>query len=284
MKYKWKYIDNLEPAVKSTQLTLGSIMHEAFELFYKGTDDFAIVKYIDQRFDEEISKQEASDIEDLIIAKYTARGMWLAYPYKNLKDFQEVYPEEESRVPIGSYELVIKVDGRVKKDGVWWVRELKTTSATQKQFEQRASTSAQVTGYVYGLRKKGYDIKGVMFDYIKKPLLRKNRMEDMYNYGMRIMKDYRDRPSMYFGRIFTYRTDHDLKLYEKDMLAVAGEMEKRKQSGEWYRNQDACWNFNAECPYKKICFAEQPDALTLELYFTKGGEHGRSESTGTKQG
>lgn len=269
MKYKWKYIEGLEPVTKSVQLTLGSIIHEAFDLFYKGFADKEVLKYIGDTFDAEIAKQEMADTEDLVISRYTALGMWQFYPYKNLKDFQEIYSEEEVHIPIGNYELIIKVDGRVKKDNVWWIRELKTTSFTQKQFEQRMATSAQVTGYVYGMRKKGYDIKGVMFDFIKKPLLRKNKMEDMHQFGTRIMKDYQDKPKLYYARFYSYRTEQDLKLYEKDMLAVAAEMEKRSATGEFYRNQDACWGFNSECPYKKICFQEKPDTLTLELYFTK---------------
>jgi hypothetical protein len=269
MKYKWKYMDGLEPITKSTQLTLGTVMHEAFDLFYKGESSEGITSHIVRSFDNEIAKQEAADIEDLTVAKYTAIGMWAFYPHKNLKEFQEIYSEEETRIPIGSYEMVIKVDGRVKKDNVWWVRELKTTSLSSTQFQARTATSAQATGYVYGLRKKGYDIKGIMFDYIKKPILRKNKNEDMYAFGNRIMRDYKDRPSFYFNRYFTYRTEQDLKLYEKDMLAVATEIERRRATGEFYRNQDSCWNFNAECPYRKICFQEQPDTLTVELYFTR---------------
>ena len=273
-KFQFKYIEGLEPITKSINLTIGAVVHEAFDLFYKGFGDKEILKHINDSFAIEIAKQEKADIEDLVIGKYTALGMWQFYPYKSLKEFQEVYSEEQVIIPIGNYELTIKVDGRIKKDNVWWIRELKTTSYTQKQFEQRMASSAQVTGYVYGMRKKGYDVKGVMFDYIKKPILRKNKTEDMYQFGNRIMKDYQDRPKLYYGRLYTYRSEQDLKMYEKDMLAVAEEIEKRKASGEFYRNQDACFNFNSECPYKKICFQEKPDTLTLELYFVKGGTNG----------
>ena len=275
MKYKFKYIEGLEPVTKSIQLTIGAVIHEAFDMFYKGFGDIEILKYINDAFDLEISKQEVADIEDLVIGKYIALGMWQFYPYKTLSDFQEIYSEEEVHIPIGNYELTIKVDGRIKKDDCWWIRELKTTTYSLRQFEQRMATSAQVTGYVYGMKKKGYDIKGVMFDYIKKPILRKNKMEDMYSFGTRIMKDYQDRFKLYYGRLYTYRTDTDLKLYEKDMLAIASEIEKRKASGEFFRNQDACYNFNSECPYLKVCRTEQPDNLTIQLYFVKGGGDAR---------
>lgn len=270
MKYKWKYIDKLEPVVKPVQLTLGKIIHQAFDMFYKGFSDSDTLEYIHDAFDEQIAKQEIADQEDLVIAKYTAMGMWRYYPYKNTKEFTKILSEEEAKIPIGNYEMLVKVDGLVQKNNVWWIRELKTTSLNQRQFEQRADVSSQVTGYIYGMKKKGYDVKGVMFDFIKKPLLRKNRSDDMYNFGMRIMKDYKDRPKLYFGRIYSYRSPNDLDLFEKDMIAVADEIEQRKKSGNWYRNQDQCYSFNSECVYKKICFQEKPDPLTIQLYFTQG--------------
>lgn len=270
MKYKWKYVEKLEPVTKSHQLTLGTVLHECFEMLYKGETEEKILQHIHEAYHKEEQKQEAADIEDVIINKYTALGMWHFCPNKNVREFSEVYPEEEHRVVIGNYSLVIKVDGRVKKDGVWWVRELKTTNLTQEQFKARAGTSAQATGYVYGLRKNGFPVQGIMFDYIKKPLLRKNKSEDMHQFGTRIMNDYKDRPKLYYGRFYSYRNDYQLKIYEEDMITLANDIEDRKQKGNWYRNQDACWNFNSECPYAKICFSERPDALTLELYFTKG--------------
>jgi phenolic acid decarboxylase len=110
-------------------------------------------------------------------------------------------------------------------------------------------------------------------------------MEDMHQFGTRILKDYKDRPKLYYGRIYTYRTEQDLKLYEKDMLAVASEINNRIQTGEWYRNQDNCWSYNSECPYRKICFSEQPDPLTLELYFNKKEvSDGRGEGSGNTAG
>ncbi len=49
--------------------------------------------------------------------------------------------------------------------------------------------------------------------------------------------------------------------------ATAKDMLERFKSNEWYRNPDACWNFNSACQYMPICFAKKPDELTMKIYY-----------------
>jgi len=139
----------------------------------------------------------------------------------------------------------------------------------QRQFEGRMQTSAQGSGYVYALRSKGYPVEGIMVDYLKRSLLRKRKEETVYEYGQRIYLDYHDKPRYYFGRIYTYRNPVHLLNYEQDMIELVQDIEDRLKSNKWYRNYDNCWNYNAECPFKKICYTDKPDKLTLELYFER---------------
>ena len=268
-KYYWRYIEHLEPVVRLPSLTLGAVLHEGFDLFYKGGSDQEVYQYLADKFNEEIAKQEVSDQEDLLIARYIALGMWWNYPYKKEK-YDQVSSEEHFEIPLlDGVRFVGKVDGRVHQHGNWWVRELKTTGLTQRQFEGRCGTSAQATGYVYGMVKLGYDVKGVLYDYIKKPILRKGVNETADDFGRRIMKDYKDRPKLYYARHMSYRTPQDLRLFEEDTVRLAEDILETTKSGKFYRNMDQCWNFGAECPYAKICFADKPDQLTLELYFNR---------------
>ncbi len=272
-KFYWRYIKHFLPITKSYALSLGSIIHDGFDLFYKGGSDQEVYTYIAERFDEEMKKEEVSDIEDLLINKYIALGMWWFYPYKNLKEFQHIYSEEEFSVEITpDVHFVGKVDGRIQQQDNWWVRELKTTSMNTRQFEGRCQTSGQGTGYVFGMNKKGYQVKGIMYECIKKPLLRKGVAETADEFGKRIMNDYKSRPKFYYTRYYTYRTPVDLTNFQEDTTLLAEDIQEKLKSGNFYRNTDQCWNFGSECPYAKICFAEEPDPLTLELYFKIGGE------------
>lgn len=268
-KFYWRYVEKLEPVTKLPSLTLGSVLHEGFDLFYKGGSDSEVYDYLLNKFNEEIAKQEVADQEDLLIAKYMAMGMWLYFPYKK-KEFDEVASEEKFTIPLAeNVNFVGKVDGRVRKGDNWWVRELKTTGLNQRQFEGRCQVSAQGTGYVYAMHKLGYEAKGILYDYIKKPLLRKGMNETADEFGRRIIQDYRTRPKLYYARHYSYRTPVDLYHFEEDSKMLAEDILIKFANGKWYRNQDQCWNFGSCCPYEKICFASKPDPLTVELYFTK---------------
>jgi hypothetical protein len=270
-KFWWRYIEKLDPVTKLPSLSLGSILHEAFDLFYKGSSDQEVYQYISQAFDVEIGKEELSDQEDLLILKYTAQGMWFYYPYKTVK-FDHISSEEKFSIPLcRGWKFVGKVDGRVSQFGNWWVRELKTTSLNQRQFEGRCHTSAQGTGYVYGL-STAYDIKGILYEYIKKPILRKGVKENADGFGRRIMQDYKDRPKIYYNHHLSYRNKQDLKNFHFDTCMLARHIEETLETGMFYRNMDSCWTFGSICPYEKICFSEVPDQLTLDLYYTKREE------------
>lgn len=272
-KYKFRYIDGLEPTVKSTALSLGRIIHEAFNEFYNGLSDDDCLKFVASSFDKEIGKVELPDQEALVIAKYTGLGMWKNYPHKQL-GFDKIFPEEKFEVRLGNklrgIKFIGKVDGRILKDDVWWVREVKVTGLSQRQFAGRIGTSGQGTGYVYALKKKGYDVQGLMYDCIKKPLLHKGIYESVHDFGIRIYKDYADpkKKAMYYQRHYTYRNQDDLQLFQEGMETLAREIRQKERTGGFYRNPDQCWNYNSECPYHKICKTAIPDKLTTQLFFT----------------
>ena len=273
MKYKFRYVDGLKPVTTKPSLTLGKIVHECFEQYYNGSDHTSIINHINKSFDETISTVGPHEQEDLILAKHTALGMWNNYPHN--KDFQDIKPEVEFSIPISktiTYDG--RVDGLVKKNDKYWIREVKTTGLSMRQFEGRMQTSYQATGYIWALQEKmNLPIQGVMYDCIKKPLLRKRVSETATEFGERIQSDYADEKKQphYFSRHYTYRTEEDIKNYKEDMAHLIAEICRRRDKKMFYRNTDACWSFNSECPYRRICFRE-PDQLTLDLYYTRTGD------------
>lgn len=287
-KYYWTYDQGLVPRKKSTALTLGSIIHKAFELFYTGTFDSDVLQFILAEYKEELSKVDPFDREDLEISKYVAMGMWNYYPHKNLKEFDENIAEKEFNIPFGKLRNIRfkgRMDGLIKLNGKWWVRETKTSGLTPRQFAGRMGTSSQATGYVYAAKRLGYDVQGVMYDVIKKPLIRKGVFDTVDTYGHRIMDDYMKDGALnhndrkFYSRHFIYRSPLELEQYIQDTEALIRDIRRHKRKGEWYRNMDQCWNFNTLCPFSKICFADKPDQLTLELYYEKKSNTKASEVT-----
>ncbi len=271
-KFYWRYNQKLTPIRQSAALNLGRSIHEAFDLFYKGSSIQDILIHIKKEFDDEIAQALPEDLEGLVIQKFTALGMFANFPYFSTK-FDKIESEMEFRVKLmrGVW-FNGRVDGLVKKDGLWWLRELKTTGQTQRQFNQRISTASQGTAYVWAMKRMGYDVKGIMYDYIKKPLLRKRVSEDQYDFGSRVLADYRKKQDFYYGQIYSYRTQQDIDLWEQDSISLAREMVGKRRSQRYYRDTQACYNYNSECPYKKICFEKTPDKLTLQLYFRRNGK------------
>jgi len=269
MKYNWRYVQGYKPLRKSSALALGSVIHEAFDKYYQGDTDAGACRYIANTMDDQLSSASLTEREDLEKIKHTALGMWTNYPSKNLKEFQEIKSEKEFKVRLGKLRNVLfvgKTDRLIKKDGKWWVGELKTTGLPFQNFKNRMSTSAQVTAYVYAWRMKGYPVEGVIFDFIKKPLLRKGVNESSMDYCVRIRDDYSRRPAQYFARHFEYRSDADIQRWLRDTVSTVKNI-RRIWRGECNRNPDNCWNYNSECPYKKICFTDTVDPLTVQLYF-----------------
>lgn len=252
-------------------MTLGSTLHSAFDMFYKKFSTEEVATYINDSFNSEISRISPDEQEDVLISKHICLGMWIAFP-KELAIFKSIESECEFRVKIPDTEdyFVGRLDGLVKDSlNNLWGRELKTTALSFQQFEKRAKTSAQGTGYVWALKKIGIPAVGMMYDFVKKPLLRKGVNDTVQTFGRRIINDYNSRQDFYFKRHFSYRNDEELKLFENNLIITSKEINDKIKTGNWMRCPENCWAFNSECPYFKICYQEKPDPLTVQVYFNK---------------
>ena len=270
-KWYFQYVMRLEPTKIAHHMYLGRVYHDALFLCNMGVPTNKITDFITDTFNDEMAKNEKADHEQLIINRHTVMGMFLSYPHKDLTQWQEMYPEEEFKCRLGNMrnvKFVGRVDGRVKWNDHYWLREYKTTGLSQRMFEQRAAISSQCTGYVYGVeRQHQHPIAGVIYDVVKRPLLRKRMDETAEKFGMRIQMDYATRPQFYHLRYAAYRTTNEVALFENDLMSLVKDIREKKKTGRWNRNTGACYNYNSECPYKKICFCDKPDKLTLELYY-----------------
>ena len=279
-KFYWTYKEKLTPKARPIYFTTGEIIHDAFEQYHKLTPDPDVIKFIDQRYSELLTGCDPNQEEDLRLAKYTNIGMWMYWPWKDLSEFEEDFSEKEFKVTIPGLRgvrLVGRVDGLVKMNGKWWIRELKTTGLTPNQFKGRMKTSYQVSGYVYAMRKLGFPVEGVMFEIIKKPLLRKRVNDSVDDFGRRIMSDYQndgnapENARKAFSRVFEYRSGLQMEQFVTDTKELVRDIRTRQRLNNWYRNPDYCWSFNSECQFCKICFMDKPDEMTLKVYYDRRG-------------
>ena len=264
----------LKPLRKASSLTLGKAVHTAFDMYYKGKDIQDIVNYVDKLYKDEMSKVPLEDQESVYLDGKAVLGMFLNYPYKQLK-FDDIESEVEFKIKLArGIRYVGRVDGRVLHLNKRWVREVKTTGEDKIQFEKKMHTSAQNTGYVFGVREAtGEKIHGVICDYLRKPRLIKRQSENMQEFGQRIFQDYADKKkqSMYFHRAFTYRTPGDIARWKADVLNTCAHLRKCMKDKAYSRNTTACWMYRTECPYYRICFSDKVDPMMIDLFYEKKG-------------
>jgi len=271
-KYKFRYVDCLAPKVIDKALLRGTVIHESFEKYFKGVGMDDILEEIIDTYDKATSTAPAEKREDYVIGKHMVYGMFKYYPFNEM-GFETVIPEEKFKVRINglrNIRLMGKVDGRVKKCGLWWLREVKTTASKFMQAEARARVSYQAAGYIYGIqRAKGVKVQGVLFDLIKRSQLRKRVSETAEDFGGRIVADYRDNPTKLYRRYYSYRSPYQIGQYELDIMKAAQLIRTCRRTGNFMRNPDVCYFYGKQCPYMQICWVDTPDLQMLGAYYTK---------------
>jgi hypothetical protein len=292
-KYKFYAIDGLKPIRRERALTLGEVVHSAFDQLYSGKKPNTILSNISDSYDTMIKLAEQSEMEDLIIDKLTALGMVEFYPLA-LSNFESMESEVEFNVPLGwGLKLIGRIDGKVKQSGKRWVREIKTTSVSLKQFEGRARCSYQASGYKFAAEKSGEKYEGVMFDYLRKPKLYKRDTDNAESFGKRIYEDYSKtrtdeaKRNSYFGRVYVYRNDYEMECFLGDMRSIGKEIRRRTNlyskgkpcSDCFPRNPDACFLFNRPCEYAVICWKKDVPRDLVEAYFVRRSDEKKATET-----
>jgi len=273
-KYYYKNILGLQPKVTTSALTVGSTIHECFEMYFTKRTAQEIIQHIDAAYKKGLSRATEIEEDRFLIDKYTCLGMWTNYPFSEM-EFEEVIPEKDFKVRLGRLRgvyLTGRVDGLVRRQGKWWIREVKTTSLDKRAFQSKASVSYQAAGYMYGvLKESNTQACGVVYDTIKRPLLRRGAHETAQSFGERILADYAraDKKEMYYDRYYSYRTEKEISEFEKDMVILARDLRRRIARSNWFRNTDNCFTFNSECPFRKICWQDRPDPSLMEALYER---------------
>jgi RNase H-fold protein (predicted Holliday junction resolvase) len=244
-------------------------------------DVLGIVPEFISTYNSKINDCPIDDQEDLLIDKYICLGMWMFYPYKKYL-FEKMTAEQRFKIRFENLHSVVftgRVDAVVLDKGKYWIREIKTSGLSPRQFEGRMNASSQVTAYVYAMRKQNIPVQGVIFDVLRKPYIRKRVSETADSFAERNFDCYTqdaklpERERKLYSRHYIYRSDKELEQFVEDMKMHIKQIRWHWNNNCWDRNQDQCWNFNTLCPYHRICFMDPIDKFTLQFYYKqKGGD------------
>jgi len=269
-RYKFKSLDRYEPRHETPELGVGKAVHEAFEQYFQGTPKDRCLEFIKNRFDSALADASAWEYEDLLVGKYTAVGMWEFYPHHKLR-FDEVHPEQGFKVKVrDNIFLVGFLDGLVREKGKLWIREVKTTGLGIHEYVKRAEVSYQSTGYIWAMQTITKEpVIGVIYDIIRKPLLRKRTSENAQQFAERNYDYYRDHKNHkdLFCTHHSYRSNEQIEAFVEDLNANIDEFMSTNSNGKYYRNPDNCFSFGRECPYKKICWQKNHDPGMIQAFY-----------------
>lgn len=177
--YEWSYILKLEPKLVRPEIGLGRAIHETLASFYseepihrtKGLLDLVYEESMRQSLEELETFKHGLETKDRDnFNKNLGKGkLWLD-SYWDKYNIDEGIPKAETEklmeVKFDDIVFVIKPDMLVNKEDGTWIWENKSGNP---DIQQLLLEDEQSLYYTFGLRKLGYDAKGVIYNLISNP-------------------------------------------------------------------------------------------------------------------
>lgn len=140
-----------------------------------------------------------------------------------------------------------------------YVVEHKTSSediSAGSNYWKRLVMDPQISVYIEGARSLGYDVKGVLYDVLKKPLFSPKKDEAERDFESRMTQEICAEPDKYYQRALVVRLDRDMKDSASDLWQTTKAIMQAKRDNAWPRNPDACIQWSRTCDYFDICAGE----------------------------
>jgi hypothetical protein len=289
MACKYRYFDNLVPLDRAHTLRFGATIHECLELWHNSLNFPVVQKHIDLSYPDRNALNEQGEAEkaDWHLAHAMMEGYVLHYPTEDFdvlaleKGFEGAIINPQTGAESRSFRLAGKVDGIVKKDGLYYLLEHKTTSAIDGAYIEKLWTDFQITIYAgYLEQTMGITISGIIYNILAKAKLRQSRGETEAEFEERraglIAKsktgkssakrklpetdeEFRTRleekyavPAMFHREMLFLSRDRFREL-QAELWELSKSLLDARRRGVWYRNTSQCFNCGRPCAYWPIC-------------------------------
>lgn len=236
--YFFKYIEGLEPNIKSDALETGSNYHALIEQLYKNGE-----------FEQSFSKECA---------------MATAYQKYIFPRFKVVSVEKWESVGIGpDVNLIGRVDGLAEDNCL--VEHKTTSSEITEEYEYNLLWDEQILAYMYltGTRKVWYTV-------CRKPSIRQKKNESDEEFFDRMVAWYDEDTESKIRLLKIERTDEEVQMFDLEVRAIGNLISLVANGNErqFYRNTCHCNKWGRRCEYSSICLNYDPNQSYVE--FTKG--------------
>lgn len=188
-----------------------------------------------------------------------------------------------------------KIDAIVRDvRGDVWVMEHKTTSqdiAPGSPYFERLAVDLQCSHYVLGARALGYDVRGVLYDVLRKPKLarklatpvdqsrytaagalyesQRESDESAEDYRSRLLESIAGDVSAYYARTYVARLEDELELVAREDAITVEQIRRYRRLQVWPRHDQSCTRYGTRCEYMPICTGAIGSDQIADHYETK---------------
>lgn len=260
-RYRWRYEERLEPAVKRAPLTMGAAFATALETaspqagFDKVMRDHADAQTL-HAGNPWVVVPDTADAEIAATTVLAAAGAYLKH-FGHTDVEREVTIRSRLRNPdTGGVSHTFDVQARI--DGLAGDRliEDKLSAKVDAATERRLLLDRQVTIGAYLVwRSTGQMIREVSYRVTRKPTIKRRQNEGHDEYLERIVTDYQERGEDFYLHEFTLtRTADDFERLEAELWAWAESIRQARERGTFPRNTDSCTQWGgAGCEFLSAC-------------------------------
>jgi hypothetical protein len=256
---------------------VGGVFHKGLSLFYSGTKPGDVLEaaeaYIDLLLKDVSTKLvNPADLEYyqvLVMSMLNAYMVFYKRDQKGVKDtlveqpFKIIFDTGVHKVPlVAVVDLLTKGFVRGSRK-VWVCHEHKTGSALYQSSIDRLPMDFQICIYpAIVSRCLGEPLHSIWYNVCVKPRIRIKQNETKLEFHERLVQVMLDRPESYFFReevLFDKRAEtrtlNDLALIVDEMFMYHEVLddEEIRDADHWYRNSRACFNYNKQCPFYRLC-------------------------------
>lgn len=284
-RHAYRYTEHWEESYKGSALMLGSVFHIGMESWWEHRDSKVAVEAT-RRVSKELGLLEHHPYLDTQVAALVAMyaEVWKDDEWEAVEIEREFVADMPDPIFGGSFngwKIAGKIDVivRNKKTGEHYLMDHKTAGqdvSDGSPYWQKLIYDPQISMYHIGAKQLGYDIKGFIYDVIRKPSttpklktpedkvkLKKNgepyantylEDETQESYAARVLEAIsKDLPRYFRRKIFT-RGQKELVRFNQEINMVARRLDMYDKTGFTpLRNAGACASFGRVCPYIEAC-------------------------------
>lgn len=263
-KFYWKFIANLSSEYGSTALRYGRTWHVMLHAFYETiqkngweSKDKALSNALiygkkewDNMSAQQMYYEDFRTFENLceLLMLYTlnyeqdAENVRIIHTEKVFALELELNALEKLLYPeLARIVFTGKIDLQLELAGLLWVQDHKTTGSSIDRVSATMKRDPQFLGYTYAARKV---LDFVPTGFLVSMAMSSSRKNKDGVYG-KLTTDFRRIPQLY--------SEGDLESWRRSFIHTCSQIQWCYDHHLWPMHHDACYNFNKDCSFTRLC-------------------------------